>query len=117
MVYPATPCSSSSPDGFHVVVDGSRPNYSKVPNGRLVVNKPQAGCPNYCEYFQIKVSRLPALLIRKLNASKHLYEELVFVNSQKWGYDIALASVTTIPKSQDKQFGQVIASFKIGPHG
>ena len=106
-----------NPPGFHVVVDSSRPDFSKVPNGKLVVNNAQAGCPTFCAYFKIKVSHRPALLIRKLDSKKRVYEELVFVNSQKWGYDIALASATPIPRPLDKQFGQVVATFKIGPNG
>jgi hypothetical protein len=105
------------PAGFHVVVDSSRPNFSSIPNGRIVTGKPQAGCPSFCVYYQIKVSHRPALLVRKLDATRHLYEEVVFVNSRRWGYDIALASAGTLPNSQDKQFGQVVSTFRIGPRG
>lgn len=88
-----------TPTGLRVVVDGLRVDVSKVPNGRLIVGKAKAGCPDFCEYLQIRVSRRPALLVEKLDAFRHLYGELVFVNSRKRGYEIALTPATAIASS------------------
>ena len=95
------PCFVVRGAGLHHIRDG------------LVIQH-TAQCPDVCVFHQTKISGRPRLVYAIFDATGHLTQEDISVNS-RYGYEIALLGAPQISKGLDRQYRHVAASFRIAP--
>jgi hypothetical protein len=102
-------------NGFRVVVNGVRPDYSTIANGEVVSH--QSGCPQVCTYYRTTISHLPALLVTQATKGVGIDYEYAFVNGLHYGYDLEIANTRGLSGEQKQSFAHVLRTFRIAPGG